>query len=117
MIGIYIITNKINNKVYVGQSWNAGQRWIRHQQNSNRKAHKDEHFYRSINKYGLINFEFQMLKELVGEEATQENLDKWEDYYITLYNSRDKKFGYNKKTGGSHEWNLRVQWLFRLQWN
>ena len=38
MIGIYKITNKINNKIYIGQSKDIERRWKKHINNSKTKA-------------------------------------------------------------------------------
>ena len=56
--------------------------------------------YLSILKYGVDNFDFSILKEIEISENTQKELDYYEDYYITKYNSMDRNFGFNKKTGG-----------------
>lgn len=91
MIGIYKITNKINNKCYIGQSTNIERRWAEHQN----KYHKypDRALYRAFNKYGLENFIFEIIEEC---EDTQLN-DK-EKYWIQYYNSYHN--GYNLTLGG-----------------
>ena len=90
MIGIYKIENKINGKVYIGQSIHIGQRW-------------NEHLYQSshctllkyaLAKYGQENFSFE-----VEEECIKEELSDKENYYILLYHSNDDKYGYNETTG------------------
>ena len=58
MIGIYLIRNKINNKVYIGQSIDIEGRWKDH------KVRKDESaIHLAIQKYGVENFEFEVLQE------------------------------------------------------
>ena len=37
MIGIYKITNKINNKCYIGQSVNVERRWHEHKTRANKE--------------------------------------------------------------------------------
>ncbi len=84
MIGIYKITNKLNNKSYIGQSIHCGRRLDEH---CNGKQLIDE----VIRKEGIENFTFEILKEVNKEE-----LSYWEDYYIIKYNTIVPN-GYNKK--------------------
>lgn len=98
MIGIYKITNLINNKVYIGQSQNIAQRWSAHR---NRPFNKDSTqydcpLYRAIRKYGLNNFSFEVL-----EETTKEDLNEREVYWIAKNNSNNPDNGYNLTSGGA----------------
>lgn len=77
MIGIYSITNKINNKRYIGQSIHIEIRWMQHKQPSSRSL-----IGKAIQKYGLDNFIFEVL-----EECPADSLDEKEEYYINYYNS------------------------------
>ena len=78
MIGIYKITNKINNHCYVGQSRNIDKRWKNHIYHD---TNKNEYpLYRAFKKYGLDNFNFEILEECLVEE-----LNKKEQYYINKY--------------------------------
>ena len=52
---IYIHINKINNKVYIGQSHNIQKRWMP----SNYKGCTK--FYNAIKKYGWDNFQHKIL--------------------------------------------------------
>lgn len=95
MIGIYKITNKINNKSYIGQSINIEQRWKEHKKriyNLNCSEY-NKPLYRSIRKYGLENFTFEVL-----EECSQELLNEKEQYWIKKFNSFEE--GYNLTPGG-----------------
>lgn len=97
MVGIYKITNKINNKVYIGQSINILQRWKAHRSrpfNPNSLQY-NSYFYTSIRKYGISNFLFEIL-----EECKEEELDAKEQEYIQLYKSNQSEFGYNLTAGG-----------------
>lgn len=84
---IYKHTNKINGKCYIGQTKNIKSRWRVEGYKYCRK------FYRAIIKYGWINFEHEILKE-----CSSENVDYWESYYISFYDSI--KNGYNLESGG-----------------
>lgn len=96
MIAIYKITNLINNKIYIGQSWNIKKRWHEHR---NYKTNK--HLNSSILKYGLDNFSFKILQELNSEgELTQYRLNELEKFYIKRFESYNPDYGYNKTYGG-----------------
>lgn len=93
--GIYKITNKINNKCYIGQSVNIETRWKHHKNNCfNKNEHiYDCHFYRSLRKYGIENFKFEII-----EKCNQDKLNDREMYWISYYDSY--KNGYNSTLGG-----------------
>lgn len=95
MIGIYKITNKINGKIYIGQSVNITKRWNTHKRRAFIPSKEyDKYLYRAFRKYGLENFSFE-----VEEECLKEELSEKENYYILLYHSNDDKYGYNETTG------------------
>ena len=97
-IGIYSITNKINGKIYFGQSHHIEHRFDAHKW---REANK--HLKSSYKKYGLENFEFAIVKVLHDSPTlSQLLLDAYEDHYIQKYHTTDPKFGYNKKGGGAY---------------
>jgi len=68
MIGIYGILNKINGKMYVGQSVNINSRFIRHRYHLNKGVHINVHLQRAWDKYGLDAFEFKVLAECEANE-------------------------------------------------
>jgi len=95
--GIYKITNKQNDKFYVGSSTNIERRWYSHKSYLRRNAHPNKHLQNAWNKYGEECFVFSVLQE------TEEDmlLDK-EQEIIDESNCCDKKVGYNKSlTAGS----------------
>ena len=93
--GIYKIQNKINGKIYIGQSVNIEKRWNKHKNASqNILDHGYEtHLYRSFRKYGIENFDFSIIEECPIAELNQK-----EKYWIQKYNSFFK--GYNLTLGG-----------------
>lgn len=96
MVGIYKITNLINQKCYIGQSTNISKRWNAHRsaaQNPNNRAHYSSHLYRAMRKYGIENFQFEIL-----EECSVSLLNQKEREYIQKYNSCFA--GYNESLGG-----------------
>ena len=83
MIGIYKITNKLNGKVYIGQSINIEKRWRQHINDPGYNIHN------AIKKYGKENFSFEVLLE-----CSVDMLDVWETDMINLYDCVAPK-GYN----------------------
>lgn len=95
MIGIYKITNKINNKVYIGQSKDIEKRWKEHKFGCFNKniSDYDSKKNRAFRKYGIDNFCFEVI-ELLDELL----LDEREKYWIQYYDSVNN--GYNTSYGG-----------------
>lgn len=93
---IYLVINKINNKIYVGQT--VGSFQDRYKGDIAKNTHND-HLRNAINKYGIDNF---YIVEEYKVAYSQEELDYLEDWYITIYDTMNPSMGYNKKGGGSH---------------
>lgn len=104
MIGIYKITNLLNQKCYIGQSINIKQRWKQHRANS---QVRDEALYLAIQKYGIENFSFEVI-----EECKEEELDLKEQYYINYYDSYNN--GYNMTLGGQNNKDFFSEKIFKL---
>ncbi len=86
---IYILTNKINGKIYIGQT--------------NKQGIEFENYFGSgiqiteaINKYSKENFEKLILFEC-NDKKTANLMEK---YFIKQYNSTNDKIGYNLTNGG-----------------
>lgn len=90
MIGVYMILNTINNKVYIGSSNNIKSRFSHHRASLNKNEHHSIHLQRAWNKYGADAFIFQVI-----EECEESVLLKREQYYMDYYKSYDFKYGYN----------------------
>lgn len=94
---IYMHRNKINNKVYIGQTtqkpeyrWNHG------------FGYKDSSlFFASIQKYGWDNFEHIILEKDIPENK----LDERESFWINFFNSNNRLKGYNLTSGGTGKLN------------
>ena len=100
MFGIYSFKNKINQKRYIGQSKNLEERYKAHLRNyTNEKLQTyNGHFYRALRKYGIENFEYEILYSDKFIDST--TLNELEIYYIKLYNSFND--GYNMNLGGQY---------------
>ena len=70
---IYKITNKVNNKVYIGQTSRSLEiRWREHK--SRAGCYYTSHLYSAMNKYGVDNFIFENAIKLIKKYKKQENL-------------------------------------------
>lgn len=98
MIGIYAIKNKINNKIYIGQSIDIESRLNKHLYLLNVVKDDSRHLQRSWDKYGEENFEFQIVEVL----NRKEELNGREIYWIDFYKTANRTYGYNISGGGGN---------------
>lgn len=89
---IYLRTNKINGKQYVGQAVDIDKR--QRDWNCLLCRYAGSAINNARNKYGIDAFEFEILKECKDDE-----LNKWEMYYIKELNTK-RPYGYNLTDGG-----------------
>lgn len=89
---IYVRTNKFNGKKYVGKAVDIKQREYTWNTISHHYAGKVIDAARA--KYGIDNFDFEILKECEDKE-----LNQWETYYIKELNTK-VPYGYNLTDGG-----------------
>jgi group I intron endonuclease len=97
---IYLITNLINDKVYVGKSINPDERW-RHHKNiaagGKEKYPKEfSSIHGAIRKYGEDNFGLKIVEEFDTEDEAYRAETRW---IISLV-SNDRSKGYNLNLGG-----------------
>lgn len=95
---LYRITNKINGKVYIGQTNNPEYRWYQHCSYAKKDNKHKQYIHHAMAKYGTENFEF----EIIATCRIQEDIDITEVLLIQQYDSRNSSYGYNLKSGGSH---------------
>lgn len=83
---IYKTTNLLNGKIYIGQD------------SANRKFYmgSGNAISNALKKYGKENFK----KEILCHCTSKQELDEKEIFYIKLYNSTNRKIGYNISEGG-----------------
>lgn len=93
MAYIYCITNKINNKKYIGQTTQTlSKRWSQHKYKA--RAGSNYPLYLDINTYGKDMFEISMVIEV-----NKDDLDYFESQYIAEWNTLHPN-GYNITHGG-----------------
>lgn len=83
---IYMITNLVNGKIYIGQDKNDNPKYFG----------SGDLIKKAIIKYGITSFRKDILKQC----SNQKELDEFERFYIMEYNSTNKKIGYNIAVGG-----------------
>ena len=90
---VYKITNTITGDFYIGSSKNVKQRWNEHKCQSRWNRYPNSQLYLDMNKYGLDNFEFQVLVE-VEEGKLKDAEQKFIETLKPTYNDRNAN-GYN----------------------
>lgn len=111
---IYKATNKINGKSYIGKTYNFEKR-------------KKEHFYdienglpfhKALKKYGLENFEWEVIDHADSDSEIREKEVYWINYYRTCISFSDCN-GYNLTLGGEGgvSWNSKPVMRYDLDGN
>ena len=112
---IYTIRNKINGKIYIGQTAQKGgfnrryhvgakdkegieRVYNNYMYNKEHNGSYNSHLLNAIEKYGFEAFE---VNEEFDVAYSKEELDRLEDMYIKIYNTIDGNCGYNNRYGGS----------------
>ena len=89
MVGIYMIRNNGNNKVYIGQSIDVDRRRYEHFSKLKRGNHYNSYLQNAYNK------DPESLTFSVLLECDIDDLNKHEAEMIAYYNATDRKYGYN----------------------
>ena len=80
--GVYLISNNVNGKCYVGSSIHLTQRRKEHFSRLMHNKHENAHLQNAYNKYGREAFEFEILETLSIDDNIKENLLKREQFWI-----------------------------------
>jgi group I intron endonuclease len=91
--GIYKITNIVNDKCYIGSSVSVFKRLNAHKGLLKNNKHFNKHLQSSFNKYGIEQFTFDILEEVLDINFINDR----EEYYIKINKSNDREIGYNKR--------------------
>ncbi len=95
--GIYCYHNIVNGKNYVGQSVNLKRR----KSGFGSKRYSGIYFQRAIEKYGKKSFQYSILTHCKPDE-----LNYFEQFYISRLRTNDPKYGYNCTSGGDSRYEL-----------
>ena len=97
--GVYLIRNKRNGKIYVGQSKNILKRFRQYEWGATTDCDYIEighPIVMAIREEGIENFEFAIVERC---NDLQERI-RLEAEYIKKYKSNDPEYGYNESSGG-----------------
>ena len=95
--GVYKITNKRTGEIYVGQSYNVHAREGKHYKELTQGTHHNKGLQEDFD--AGDKFIFEVLEKMPN--ATREELEEREIYYIEKFNSYNE--GYNRTRGGKHD--------------
>ena len=111
MAYIYLITNKINQKQYVGKTEynNIQDRWKEHCRDYKKPHIEKRPLYAAMQKYGIENFAISPIEEVVSPDV---NLEERESYWIQYYNTYAN--GYNATLGGDGKRLLQYDTIYDL---
>lgn len=105
---IYKVTNKIDGKVYIGQT----RRSLNQRMSEHLSSGRTSYFDRALNKYGLQSF----IVEIIDKAETKEELNEKEQYYIRFFNCKVPN-GYNLTDGGEGQVGVRRFGSDNPHWN
>lgn len=94
--GIYCIKSILTNKIYIGQSVYLKRRLQNHKKCLQKGNHGNEILQRHYTKYGEEDLVFEII-----EFCSVEMLDEKERFWISFYNSLNRKNGFNMESGGN----------------
>lgn len=95
---VYLITNKVNGKLYVGQHCGSDlPKYLQHNiKHAMRNQGNKTFLYHAIRKYGPDAFDIRSIHLCKDKEE----MDKAEKAYIKFFGTRDPEIGYNLTDGG-----------------
>lgn len=91
--GIYILTNKINSKKYIGLDSNLPHRLKKHLRG---KSPGCKRIHSAIQKYGAENFDVETIRYPEISRESLAEVEKWKIYQLNTLSPN----GYNLTTGG-----------------
>lgn len=95
---VYKITNKVNNKFYIGQTRvSIEHRFKQHIKRSSEPKKYNSHLYEAMRKYGVENFFIEIVEEV---NTSLDDLYEREKYWIKYLDARNTFIGYNIDEGG-----------------
>ncbi len=99
---VYILTNKLNGMMYIGQTENLERR-IKHHLNAAKRVgsrNEGQPIVHAIREFGIDTFECSVLETVTAETKSELRnlLDEREKFYIAKYNATEN--GYNITIGG-----------------
>lgn len=99
---LYEIVCKVNNKRYIGQTYNPVQRKSYHKKQLKSNKHTNLGLQKDYNEYGLSQFEFNIIEKVENKDIAL----KRETYWMNYYNGVNSDDIYNVKGNGKGQDNL-----------
>lgn len=99
--GIYKFTNKINGKIYIGESMNFARRMHGHITKS-RNKNWTAVISAAFRKYGFSNFEYEIIESYPLKSVTKDFLLEREAFYIKELDAMNVDKGYNRCPYGAN---------------
>ena len=101
---IYIITNNVNKKVYIGMTTQPLEERFKQHLRCHRRTNQDKvsYFDKCIGIIGENHFFIQELLSLknANKSALIQELKKYEREFVKRYQSNNSRYGYNRTAGG-----------------
>lgn len=100
---IYLITNKINGKQYIGQTRQDFKQRMRDHVSKAKYNKTNSYLHSAIRKHGWDNFTKEIIETIKTDSLEEliQKLNEKEIYYIKYYNSLFSQNGYNISDGGN----------------
>ena len=98
--GVYLITNLLTQKVYVGYSRSCLRRMQQHRNKLRANKHKNCHLQASWNLQKGESFTFNIIEHL-SPDLTNKQFEQIETKWVLYYKSHLSEFGYNATLPGS----------------
>ena len=110
-IGVYSITNIVNNKRYIGSSKSSfHSRKTKHYNKLIKGIHYNEHLQNAWNKYGENNFIFEVINICsIDDVVINEGL------FIKNYKTNFREFGYNIASVSEYRFNYKMSKTHNLE--
>mgnify|MGYP003641889617 CR=1 FL=1 len=97
VVGIYMVTNMVNSKIYIGQSIDIDRRWNQHRYGKGSIILRN-----AINKYGIDNFNFEVVEKVdvegLSDGEAKELLTSVEQKWLDNEKPYLKENGYNQQS-------------------
>lgn len=85
--GVYLISNNVNGKCYVGSTIHLDQRRREHFSKLANNKHINAHLQNAYNKYGREAFDFEVLETIDIDDNIKDKLLKREQFWISNQNT------------------------------
>jgi len=96
MIGVYKITNMLDNKIYVGSSIAIEKRFISHKNDLTSNIHHNSKLQRAWNKHGAANFKFEIMRVVDNVISARLIEQEWLDKLI-----KSESYNLSKNANGA----------------